>query len=170
MKLYLARHAQTIENDKGIIQGHLRGRLSILGKRQAQELGEKLRHKRLDYIYTSDLSRAIDTLKHINVHHTNTPVISTKELREADFREYRGVKKESLDWTRVTDIESQEELQKRAREFYLRLLETHQKENILCMSHAGTIKALISVIQDRPYEDIWGIKTPKNAEYSLFEV
>ena len=48
IEVYLARHGQTEENISRIYQGHLPGRLTEEGKRQAVELGEKLKDIELD--------------------------------------------------------------------------------------------------------------------------
>ena len=54
IEVYLARHGQTEENISQIFQGHLPGRLTEEGKRQAVELGEKLKDIELDAIVSSD--------------------------------------------------------------------------------------------------------------------
>ena len=43
MKLIITRHGETIENTEGIIQGHLHGTLSKLGKEQARKVAERLK-------------------------------------------------------------------------------------------------------------------------------
>ena len=62
IEVYLARHGQTEENISRIFQGHLPGRLTEEGKRQAVELGEKLKDIELDAIVSSDLQRVADRL------------------------------------------------------------------------------------------------------------
>jgi len=44
MKLILTRHGETIENQKGIMQGHLPGHLSKQGVEQAKKLALRLKH------------------------------------------------------------------------------------------------------------------------------
>ena len=63
IEVYLARHGQTEENISRIFQGHLPGRLTEEGKRQAVELGEKLKDIELDAIVSSDLQRVADTVR-----------------------------------------------------------------------------------------------------------
>ncbi len=42
MKIILTRHGRTVENDAGILQGHLSGTLNDTGKEQARRLAERL--------------------------------------------------------------------------------------------------------------------------------
>ena len=44
MKLFLVRHGETEENQQGIMQGHMPGRLSEIGKLQAKKLALRLKN------------------------------------------------------------------------------------------------------------------------------
>ena len=82
MRLILVRHGETEENIKKLIQGQLQGILTDNGKKQAGELAERLKHEKIDAIYTSDSARAYDTAKEVHKHHTNIPLLLDKRLRE----------------------------------------------------------------------------------------
>jgi len=82
MKLILTRHGETIENQKGIMQGHLPGHLSKQGVEQAKKLALRLKHNEIDAIYSSDLKRAADTAKEIARYHKKIPINFVQELRE----------------------------------------------------------------------------------------
>ncbi|MGP3960485.1 histidine phosphatase family protein [Nonomuraea sp. 3N208] len=56
-------HATTTDNQNGIATGHLPGRLSDLGHRQAWELGERRRADGLAAVFTSDRHRAVETAR-----------------------------------------------------------------------------------------------------------
>ena len=76
-----------------------------------------------------------------------------------------------FDWRKIKDIESQKSLQKRVRKFYKDLKEkTNADETALVVSHAGTIKALISVILNTHYEKIWDMEVPKNCSLNYFKI
>ena len=47
MKVILVRHGETEENKKGIMQGHIPGKLSKLGIEQAKRLAFKLKDEKL---------------------------------------------------------------------------------------------------------------------------
>ena len=65
MKLIIARHGETEENKKGILQGHLPGKLTELGIEQSKKLALRLKNEKIDAIYSSDLARASNTAKEI---------------------------------------------------------------------------------------------------------
>ena len=82
MKIIITRHGETIENQEGIIQGHLPGTLSSKGLEQAEKLAERLKKEKLDYIFSSDLARSADTTKIISRYHKEVPVEFRRELKE----------------------------------------------------------------------------------------
>ncbi len=62
--IYLIRHAETVGNAEGIIQGQtMGGKLSKHGIRQAEALGKWAGQNKIDAVYASPLSRAIETAK-----------------------------------------------------------------------------------------------------------
>jgi len=82
--LYLARHGETEENAAGILQGHLPGRLTATGLRQAQELAGALPPVRFDALLSSDLARALATAAVLS-RRTGLPVVPCPLLRERDW-------------------------------------------------------------------------------------
>ena len=87
MRLLIARHGETIQNAKKIIQGHTHGQLSILGKKQVKKLTKRLAKERIDIIYCSDLKRCKQTIKPL-LKIKKVPIIYTKELREREILAY----------------------------------------------------------------------------------
>ena len=90
IEVYLARHGQTEENISRIFQGHLPGRLTEEGKRQAVELGEKLKDIELDAIVSSDLQRVADTVR-LAMAGRPLPWKQTALLREIDWGSWTGL-------------------------------------------------------------------------------
>ncbi|MFA6136428.1 MAG: histidine phosphatase family protein [Candidatus Paceibacterota bacterium] len=58
MKLFLIRHGETEESKKGILLGHLSGRLTVRGKREMLNVAKKIEKLNPDIIFSSDLKRA----------------------------------------------------------------------------------------------------------------
>ena len=79
--IYLVRHGQTEWNIKGKTQGHGNSNLTEKGKTQAMELAEAMVKYPIDYIYSSDLGRAIETAEIIG-DKFNLDIIKTPALRE----------------------------------------------------------------------------------------
>jgi broad specificity phosphatase PhoE len=63
MKLYLMRHGQTFANVEQVYAGHEDVALTEKGRMQATRLCSILKPVQFDAVYSSDLSRAIDTQK-----------------------------------------------------------------------------------------------------------
>lgn len=66
-KLYVIRHGETSDNAKGVFRT-AKATLTDKGKQQAEKLGEMLKGKDIEKIYTSDLPRAIETSEIIKKH------------------------------------------------------------------------------------------------------
>ena len=66
---YLVRHATSLWNEKGIIQGHKNPELSEAGIKEAEELARKFKGVRFDLAYSSDLLRAKRTAEIIALEH-----------------------------------------------------------------------------------------------------
>src|SRR5437868_12375526 len=88
-RIYLARHAD-VENPRRVLYGHLPGfPLSERGRRQAVEMGRRLRDRGIRRIVHSPLERAVETARLINEQLPEPlPMIPEPELREAEFSRY----------------------------------------------------------------------------------
>ena len=61
MRCYLVRHAQTVWNHENRIQGHADPPLSPLGLEQTKRLGEYFASRSIGALYTSQLTRSVQT-------------------------------------------------------------------------------------------------------------
>jgi len=77
----LIRHAETDWNVRGLLQGHADIPLNDAGRAQAERLAVALRGKRVDAIYASPLSRALETARAIAIRRGLT-VTARDDLRE----------------------------------------------------------------------------------------
>lgn len=178
MKLLLVRHGETVENSKGIIQGHLPGKLSDKGVLQAKKLGLRLKNEKIDAIYSSDLFRAVETCNEISVFHNDIPINFTEELREVDMGVNQGKTNEELDWKRDFKTnyiapeggESTEELYDRAERFLQYLLDKYEDKTVLVVTHGGTIKAFLSVLFGISKAKVFSVDYQQNTGLSFFEI
>jgi probable phosphoglycerate mutase len=62
-RLIVCRHAQSVFNEQGVLNGDpsVPGGLTVRGERQARELGDRLRDRRIDLCVTTDFERTIKT-------------------------------------------------------------------------------------------------------------
>ena len=82
-------HSTSEDNERGIATGWLPGRLSRLGREQARQLGERRRDDGIVVVFTSDLSRAVETAE-IAFSDSDIPVLHDWRLRECDYGQYNG--------------------------------------------------------------------------------
>ena len=151
MKLILTRHGETIENKKGIHQGHLPGTLSKKGSEQAKKLALRLKNKKIDVIYSSDLARAADTAKEIIKFHPHTPIYFVKGLRERYSGEFQGKKSSELDWdNQPEDAETYQDIQNRAKKILDKAYKKYSDSTVLFVGHGGINNSIITVIQNSP--------------------
>jgi len=164
MKVVLLRHGETEENFLGIIQGHSRGRLSARGREQAKLAAKRLSQERFDVLFSSDLVRAVDTLKAVMIYHAHVPVFFCAELRERCLGIYEGRPREDLFRAqrengvclleyRPEGGESLLDLKTRTDQFLKRLLENYQGKTVLLCTHGGPILTLLATVLEFPLEE-----------------
>lgn len=115
--LYLVRHGETVGNKAQILQGQTPGELNELGRKQAREVMEKMRHEHIDAFVSSDLRRSMQTCEIIAEPHGGE-VITSVLLRERDWGGFTGKfipDLQDAEWP--DDIETLEKMLSRARNF-----------------------------------------------------
>ncbi len=178
MRIIITRHGQTEENKEGILQGHLPGRLSELGKEQARKLALRLKNEKIDIIYSSDLARAADTAKEVAKYHPKTQVKFVEEMREKHLGEYQGIRKADMGWDpkemkgvtlEAKDGESTKEMYERAGKFIDFLKKKHPKGTVLLVGHNGINIAIVGVLMGKKCEELATIEKMKNTSVNTFE-
>ncbi|HEY8361392.1 MAG TPA: histidine phosphatase family protein [Tissierellaceae bacterium] len=156
-KIYLIRHGQSEWNLLYKIQGQKDAPLTDLGKEQARKLGERLVGEKIDIIYSSDLSRALETARIISSI-VNKPVVATNEFREINFGPWEGLtlkeirnkfKEEYSIWMsspekfRLEGAETLEALKRRVMSYVNKIIKENKDKNIAIVSHNATLKVII---------------------------
>lgn len=92
LTLFFVHHGITDWNLEKRCTGQSDVPLNKMGKADAEQIAESLRNVPLSRVYTSDLSRAVETAETITQHH-NEPVevIEDPRLREFDFGDWEGL-------------------------------------------------------------------------------
>ncbi|MCT4617777.1 MAG: alpha-ribazole phosphatase [Marinisporobacter sp.] len=172
MKLIFVRHGETEHNHKGLYCGWNDLDLTEKGRVQAEEVCEKLREKDLDLIITSDLNRTIQTARIINECH-NIKITLEENLREMNFGLWEGLsykeikekyKKELNEWEKdwvyyaPPSGESVKNMCERVTSAVDKIVKQHQNKNILIVSHAGCIRAILAYLIGNGIEDYWKYK------------
>jgi len=92
--VYLTRHGETDWNAAGRWQGHTDIPLNEHGRRQAGEVGERLRGAGIVAAVSSDLSRANETARIIAARLGIEVVYTDRDLRERSFGIFEGLTRE----------------------------------------------------------------------------
>jgi broad specificity phosphatase PhoE len=90
-RLYLVRHGRTAGNNVRYV-GWGDEPLDEVGREQARALAEQLAGEPIDVVYSSPLSRALDTARPLAERH-GAPLHVRDELKEIDYGEYQDVLK-----------------------------------------------------------------------------
>ena len=159
-RILLARHGETEWNKIGRVQGWTDIGLSAAGEAQAARLAERLGKTKLAGVYSSELSRAVQTAEAVAAPH-GLPVQTLPGLREKGYGLWEGLTREDLerDWgelwhqyhtlrvleTVVPEGETWPEVCLRAVEALQFILAAHpgSDETVLLVGHGGSARALV---------------------------
>ncbi|MDE1825649.1 MAG: histidine phosphatase family protein [Candidatus Micrarchaeota archaeon] len=155
MKLTLVRHGETEEGKRIVLLGGSRqGTLSEKGIKQAKDIALKLKNRKFEAIYSSDLARALDTAKEIMKYHNGTTFYALSDLRERDVGDLAGKSFKTPDELYAvglrSDLRTGETLgqfQNRLRLFLKPVYDRYRHESVLFVCHGGVIKAYQNILE-----------------------
>lgn len=148
MNLYIVRHGKTEWNKLGLVQGKTNIPLSNEGKKELEKTKQKLKDIKFDICFSSPLFRAIETAEFLvgDV----TPITIDERLTERGCGILEGKPIDfdliNASWkldgvNPIPESEDVESILKRTKDF-LDMIKKEKFENVLIVSHGGTIKAL----------------------------
>lgn len=157
MELLLVRHGESVANREGRIQGQRDYPLSEEGVRQAERLAKWLAGKRIDALYSSDLSRAYQTAAVIARYHP-LKVITRTDVREVKLGRFETLTVDQLrqkypayagaDFlsTGLKDVEQADQVYGRALAVVEDLFNRHRNEHVVLVSHGLFISCLLQAL------------------------
>ncbi len=153
--LVFETHSTTDDNENGIATGWNPGYLSSAGREQARRLGERRRDDGHSTIFTSDLERALETVR-IAFDGIGVPVLHDWRLRECDYGLMNGAPANALRRVHHVDVpypsgESWREAIARVGGL-LRDLEPWEGQRVLMIGHTATRWALDHFVNGTPIE------------------
>jgi 2,3-bisphosphoglycerate-dependent phosphoglycerate mutase len=162
VELVFETHSTTEDNEKGIATGWRPGVLSATGREQAQQLGRRRSNDGIEAIFTSDLARAVETVR-IAFPSPKVPVLMDWRLRECDYGDMTGTAPELLERTEHVDLpypsgESWRQAVDRVASFLRDLEPRWNGSRLLVVGHVATWRGLDHSINRTPLEAL--VATP----------
>ncbi len=170
-RVFLIRHGETEWNRLGRLQGTSNVKLSAEGIHQAHLLAERNPFHHPSAIYSSDLDRAVETAK-ILAEKFDLSVAKMPELRESSFGDWEGKTISDLATEYPEEFgkfftapekfqppngESFLHCQARVVNALSRIIDYHDNENVLVVSHGAAIRLMICAALDVPIHRMWSI-------------
>ena len=155
MKLFLVRHGQTTGNLDATFTGQRDVPLTDEGRRQAESIRPILEKIAFDRVYSSDLSRAVDTqlIAVPGVQGIRTPLLREVDVGRVEGQLYAQVRIDNPGWSATVDGyarfggETSQQICDRVRAF-LRELESNPCENVVAFVHNGIMGTMMSIVLD----------------------
>lgn len=174
MKLYLVRHGETEANQKGIIQGWTHGVLTENGHSQVKRSAKEFKQP-VDAVFSSDLGRCVDTMRYFASHHPGIPVFKDWRLRERNFGQAEGKKRDEIQedyyWSiRDTEVaaggETLDDYNRRIESFVDSIKKVHMDlRAVLVVTHGGAINRFRDM-----YDFDWNHLPPDNVEVAVIDI
>ena len=176
MQILITRHGETEDNINNILSGHNPGILTKKGEEQAKKLGKRLQIEPIDYIYSSDLARSIDTANIIKTYIAPTILIRYSELlRERDFAGISVPKKKDnagLTFTNIKGCESPNIFFGRLKKSTQDIVQKHSHdETILIVAHGSANRLIIaSLLGYTTLEEAKQIPSQNNTALNIIKI
>ncbi len=183
-KLYITRHGQTEWNVEGRIQGRMDSKLTELGERQARWLGERLMTEDIDIIISSSSGRALRTAELVRGER-GIDIIASDQLMEMHIGDWEGqlhydVQLHSPEeqknlWNfphlyKSSGGESFIQVMDRVKSEIERILLQYKDRNLLIVTHAIALKAILAHFENKEIKDFWSGTNINSACLNIIEV
>ena len=157
------RHGETAWNAAKRVQGQADVPLNRAGRRQARAAAHRLDDVDLVAVYSSDLSRALDTAHPIAQRH-GLEVATDPAFREVDQGDWEGLTNDEVrarwpelwgparHFSQRPGGETPEQVLKRALEGLARVVEHYPSGAVVVVSHGGTIRWISAAALDYDME------------------
>ena len=176
MKLFVARHGQTVWNAQNKVCGITDVELTEKGIEQAKKLAETVQNYSIDIILSSPLKRAVETSK-IVAAKNNIPMQIEELLIEQDYGIYEGVDRKNESFLankrnfayRYPEGESMMQVAYRIYGLIEKLKKEYKDKNILIISHGGVCRIIRTYFCDMTNDEFFNytLENGKLEEYEL---
>ena len=157
-RLIVVRHAESHLNLQNRIQGQSDSKLTPRGRAQARKLARRIRHFKIDKVYSSDLGRAYATTLEITKY-IRAKILKDPKLREIHLGDWEGMTPAEVDqlydkgyqrWLRkpsgclIPKSERLSHFRGRITRRVDRIARENDGKTVLIVTHGGAITALLS--------------------------
>ncbi|VWX38725.1 histidine phosphatase family protein [Exiguobacterium oxidotolerans] len=169
LTIYLTRHGETEWNIAQKLQGWLDSPLTEKGKRNARELGARLKDIEFQTVYSSPSERSLCTAQ-LMMQRRTCPFVIEEDLKEIHFGDWEGQNRQVVSenypqayfnfWNapHLYTSETGEnffELEQRLLAFFEKLKSLHQTGEVLIVTHTVVIKMLLATLKKQPLKKLW---------------
>lgn len=155
VKIIYFVHGATTDNERGISSGWNDAGLSELGVKQAIELKGKIKDKKFDVVFCSDLKRAVNSAKLT----FEEEVISDRRLRECNYGEFNAQPSNVVEpmqekhiRERFPDGESYEDVKERIADFLSFLKKNYDGKHVAIVAHKAPQLALDVILKNKSWK------------------
>ncbi|MBD5532486.1 MAG: histidine phosphatase family protein [Lachnospiraceae bacterium] len=176
MKLFVARHGQTVWNAQNRVCGVTDVKLTEKGINQARELADTVKNYNIDMVMVSPLERAMETGK-IVADKNSIPLQIEELLIEQNYGIYEGVDRKTDSFLvnkrnfayKYPEGESMLQVAYRIYGLIDKIKEQYQGKNILIISHGGVCRIIRTYFQDMTNEEFFNytLENGRLEEYEL---
>lgn len=182
VRIIYVRHAESLWNPIGRYQGRLDPELSERGHKQVPLLAEALKKYNPTALYSSTLKRTYMTAEYISKE-LGLPIVKNEDIIEIDHGDWSGMFVDEVkekypdmfnDWlykphtVKFPNGEDLEAVAKRVKKFQEEMLEKHDGETIVAVSHTVPIRASLTVGLGLELNKFWSFGCD-NASYSILD-
>ena len=151
-------HGTTIDNENGISSGWSDAELSELGVRQSIELKDKIKDKKFDVVFSSDLKRAVNSA-HL-AFGDSVPIILDKRLRECNYGTLNGglssivepMQEDECIYNKFPKGESYEDVKNRMADFLEFLKQNYYGKNVALVGHKAPQLSLDVLLKSKSWK------------------
>ena len=186
--LVLIRHGKSTDQEENRMSGQHNCLLSDEGKEQVEELGKDLADYEFDFIFSSDLTRCVDTTSAIvrhNKHAEPSDIMYVEELRERSGGTIEGMK-----YSEVREIIPPRKYKLWRRDYFesppmgeslkdvedrvIPFMKDHvfpnvnDNKNVLVVAHAGVLRTIICYIKASDETEIVKLEVENAMPYILY--
>lgn len=184
MRLYVARHGQTLWNTQKRMQGWGNSDLTDLGIKQAKQLGEALLPIDFNQVVSSPLGRTLDTTKLV-MGDRDIDIVINDDFKEMGFGSWEGQNPELLKtefpsehkslWTDAAnyvpiDGEDFNQVLTRVKRGLDQILKDNPKGNVLLVTHGMIVQILLVHMKGLPLSNLWDRPVVNPTSLSVFDI